>query len=114
MLLGYRSASGETIVGAKRAVLRTRTAQRKPEEKRWSPENLEMVGGTPWRTTPGQDKEGDEVLMPDAVVCVEVADAEKIERPEARRADVVPRRVTSGERSSRSTGMPKGAKGARP
>ncbi len=49
------------------------------------------MGGTPWQTTPGQDREDDEGVMPDVVVCVEVPDAEEIERPEARSADVVPR-----------------------
>ncbi len=50
VLMGYQSAGGETTVGTKRAVLRTRTAQRKPKEKRRSPKKLEVVGGTPWRT----------------------------------------------------------------
>ena len=74
-------------------MFRTRTVQRKPEEQRWGLENMEMVGGTPWRTTPEQDKEGDESFMPDIVIHMEVPQAENIERPEARDADVIPRRV---------------------
>ena len=51
IFLGYRSTSGEIIVGTERGVLRTRTVSRKPEEHRWKEENLDMVGGVPWQTT---------------------------------------------------------------
>ena len=56
-------------------------------------ENMEMVGGTPLRTTPEQGKEGDEGFMPDTVIHMEVPEAENIEMLEARDADVIPRRV---------------------
>ncbi len=45
VFLCYRGNSGEIIVGTARGVYRTRTAQRKPEEHRWSKSSLDMVGG---------------------------------------------------------------------
>ncbi len=45
MFLGFRAASGETIVGTTMGAFRARAVQRKPEEQRWGLEN--MVGGTP-------------------------------------------------------------------
>jgi hypothetical protein len=93
VFLGYRSASGETIVGTNKGVFRTRTVQRKPYEQRWSSENLDMVAGTPWKTSGEQDKENDEGVMPEIVVRMEVPEAMKIDRPEANASEYVPRRV---------------------
>ena len=93
IFLGYRSGSGETIVGTSKGVFRTRTVQRKPWEQRWGSENLDMVVGTPWKTSGEQDKESDEGIMPEIVVRMEVPDAEKIDRPVARPVEFVPRRV---------------------
>jgi hypothetical protein len=45
VFLGFRTQSGEVIVGTKEAVLRTRTVRRRPEEERWSVTNLELVWG---------------------------------------------------------------------
>jgi len=47
--LGVRAVSGEIIVGTKSGVWKTRTVQRKPKEYRWNQENVEMVGGVPWK-----------------------------------------------------------------
>ena len=47
--LGVKGTTGEMIVGDKKGVWRTRTVRRKTLEERWARENLEMVGGVPWR-----------------------------------------------------------------
>jgi hypothetical protein len=56
VFLGFRSQSGEVIVGTEDGVMKTRTVRRKPEEERWHEENLKMVGGVPWRPSPGDDE----------------------------------------------------------
>ena len=43
--LGYRTVSGETIVGTSKGVMRTRTVRRKPAEEKLSVENLRLVTG---------------------------------------------------------------------
>ena len=62
VFLGYRSISGEIVVGTKNGVFKTRTVQRKAYEHRWGKENLDMVGGVPWKSTPDGDEE--EAIMP--------------------------------------------------
>ena len=49
VFLGYRSLSGEVVVGTADGVLRTRTVRRRPEEQRWTSDCLDMVGGLPER-----------------------------------------------------------------
>ena len=51
---GYPSISGEIVVGTKNGVFTTRTVQRKAYEHRWGKENLDMVGGVPWKSTPDE------------------------------------------------------------
>ncbi len=88
--MGYRAASGKIVVGANRGA----SHQDRAAETRRAEMGLgELVGGTPWRTTPEHDKEDDEGFMPDIVINMEVPAAEQIERPEVRDAGAVPRRV---------------------
>ena len=55
--LGIKGASGEFIIGDKKGVWKTRTVRRRPEEDRWGAENLEMVGGVPWKPNGGEGGE---------------------------------------------------------
>ena len=55
VFLGYRTLSGETIVGTLNGVMRTRTVRRELAEERWSAENLRLVTGVPWQPAPGDD-----------------------------------------------------------
>ncbi len=48
--------SGGVRVGTKGAGVRTRTVGRRREEKRWGVENLELVGGVPWKPAIGDDE----------------------------------------------------------
>ena len=62
VFLGYRSISGEIVVGTESGVFKTRTVQRKAYEHRWNKENMDMVGGVPWKDSPSEDSE--EGIMP--------------------------------------------------
>ena len=62
VLLEYRSISGEIVVGTESGVFKTRTVQRKAYEHRWNKENMDMVGGVPWKVSPSEDSE--EGIMP--------------------------------------------------
>ena len=74
VFLGYRSISGEIVVGTKNGVFKTRTVQRKAYEHRWGKENLDMVGGVPWKTTPDEDEE--EAIMPAIDIGMEMPEVE--------------------------------------
>ena len=54
VFLGYRTLSGEIVVGTSLGVKRTRRVRRKPAEERWSVENLRLVTGVPWQPAPGR------------------------------------------------------------
>ena len=95
MFLGFRTQSGEVIVGTTDAVLKTRTIRRKPEGERWHADNLEMVGGVPWRPAAGDDK-GAAILPAMDVPRVEVPMREpdgEIRRPDIREDELIPRRL---------------------
>ena len=62
VFLGYRSLSGEVVVGTAHDVLRTRTVRRRPEEQRWTSDCLDMVGSLPWKPNPSDDLGGE--VMP--------------------------------------------------
>jgi hypothetical protein len=47
--LGVKATTGEIIVGTMKGIWRTRSVRRKPEEDRWSVDNMSLVGGVPWR-----------------------------------------------------------------
>ena len=62
MFLGYRSVRGEIVVGTESGVFKTRTVQRKAYEHRWHEQNIDMVGGVPWKASTSVDIE--EGIMP--------------------------------------------------
>ena len=62
VFLGYRSVTGETVVGNESGVFKTRTFQRCAYEHPWHRQNIDMVGGLPWRTSTSVDSE--EGIMP--------------------------------------------------
>ena len=47
--LGMKGTTGEMIIGDKKGVWRTRTVRRKTLAERWTRDNLEMIGGVPWK-----------------------------------------------------------------
>ena len=59
-----KGSTGEVIVGDRNGVWKTRTIKRKPEEERWKMENLEMVGGVPWRVSETDENvDGERMMM---------------------------------------------------
>ena len=58
VFLGCRSVSGEIVVGTESGVFKARTAQRKAYEHRWHKQNMDMVGGVPWKASTSVDSEG--------------------------------------------------------
>ena len=46
--MGYRSMSGEVIVGTKDGVFKSRTIRRRALEHQWEKASLDMVGCVPW------------------------------------------------------------------
>ena len=60
--LGHRTLSGESIVGNKDGVFKSRTIRRVPTEDRWHYELLHSLGGIPWKVNP-QPEEGDQVMQ---------------------------------------------------
>ena len=108
VFLGYRTSSGEVIVGTERGVFRTRTVSRKPAEHRWDAKNLVMVGGTPWAPTPG-DAANDEA-MPAVEIPMEV-DNPEVARPPAEEEEVVPRRLYIKAQDVEEHGYTAGCKG---
>lgn len=89
VFLGYRSSSGEVIVGTKGGIFRTRTVQRKAKENRWDKNNLDLVGGVPWKTS--REEEVDENVMPTIVVPMQYND--DIPKPRVQEAEYIPRRL---------------------
>ena len=74
MFLEYRSISGEIVIGTESGVFKTRTVQRKAYEHRWSKENMDMVGGVPWKASPSEDSE--EGIMPAVDIGLEMPEVE--------------------------------------
>ena len=68
-----RSAEESSLVPGT-ALFKTRTVQRKAYEHRWRKENLDMVGGVPWKTSP----DGGEVesIMPAIDIGMEMPEVE--------------------------------------
>lgn len=50
--LGHETLGGESIVGNKDGVFKTRTVRRVPVEDRWHFGLLQCLGGTPWKVNP--------------------------------------------------------------
>ena len=74
VFLGYRSISGEIVVDTRDGVFKTRTVQRKAYEHRWRKENLDMVGGVPWKPSPDGGEE--EAIMPALDIGMEMPEVE--------------------------------------
>ena len=107
VFLGYRTLSGETIVGTSKGVMRTRTVRRKPAEERWSVENLRLVTGVPWQPAPGDDIV--DYTMPS--LDLPVADRRlRSGGPRCERRNTSRRGFTSGRRTLRSLGGLLGAR----
>ena len=54
--LGHKTISGESIVGDKDGVFKSRIVRRVPVEGRWNPELLQSIGGVPWKCHPQIDE----------------------------------------------------------
>ena len=74
VFLVYRSVSGEIVVGTESGVFKTRTVQRKAFEHRWHKQNMDMVGGVPWRASTGAD--GEEGIMPAVNIGMEMPEVD--------------------------------------
>ena len=74
VFLGYGSISKEVVVGTRDGVFKTRTVQRQAYEHRWRTENLDMVGGVPWKTSPDGGEE--EAIMPAIDIGMEMPEVE--------------------------------------
>ena len=90
VFLGYRSISGEIVVGTESGVFKTRTVQRKAYERRWNKENMDMVGGVPWKASPSEDSEEGIMLAVD--IGMEMPEVEIPRAPKEDRRPV-PRRL---------------------
>ena len=90
VFLGYRSVSGEIVVGTEIGVFKTRTVQRKAYEHRWHEQNMDTVGGVPWRASTSAD--GEEGIMPAVDIGMEMPE---VDIPRAPKEDKgpVPRRL---------------------
>ena len=86
----YRSVSGEIVVGTESGVFKTQTVQRKAYEHRWHKQNMDMVGGVPWKASTGADSE--EGIMPAVDIGMEMPE---IDIPRVPKEDKgpVPRRL---------------------
>ena len=86
--LGMKGGTGEIIVGGRKGVWRTRTARRKTSEERWSRENLELIGGVPWKMTEAKAGDGEELKTE-----VTIMDKDYRERVRDSEGEAVPRKV---------------------
>ena len=77
--LAYRQISVESIVGTESGVFKTRTVQRKAYEHRWNKENMDMVGGVPWKASPSEDSE--EGIMRAVDIGMEMPEVEILRAP---------------------------------
>ena len=80
MFSGYRSVSGEIVVGTESGVFKTRTVQRKEY----------MIGGVPWRASTSVD--GEEGIMPAVDIGVEMPEVDIPRAPKEDKSPV-PRRL---------------------
>ena len=110
IFLGVKGSSGEFIIGNKLGVWKTRTMMRRPEEERWHVENLQLVGGVPWRTSE-EDKNADGEAL-----SREVPEAVRME-PEDEKGEeeelVVPRNIYLKKSDFEQHGYSKDCKGCR-
>ena len=74
VFLECRSVSGEIVVGTESGVFKTRTVQRKAYEHRWHKQNMDMVGGVPWKASTSVDSE--EGVMPAVDIGMEMPEVD--------------------------------------
>ena len=55
--LGIKGRTGEHIIGTESGVVKAYTVKRRPEEERWSIEEVNKVRGTPGRPIPGRSEQ---------------------------------------------------------
>ena len=92
IFLGVKGSSGEFIVGDTQGVWKTRTMRRRPAEEKWDSENLELVGGVPWRTSEADKNADGEALKMEVPEAVRMAPEEERKEEESEEL-VVPRNV---------------------
>lgn len=110
VFLGYRSQSGEYMIGTAEGAFRTRTIKRTVLEQRWKAENINCVVGTTWKPMAGEEHADD--VMP-AVQINMKDDTIEIERPQHREEHVVPRRVYIQRKDIEKHGATPGCPGCR-
>ena len=94
--LGIKATTGEIVIGTKKGIWRTRSVRRKPIELRWKTENMEMVGGVPWRMSEDDEKVDGEGLRGGVVRFESAGPMREEEKEEVRRsADAIPPRTFS-------------------
>ena len=86
---GYRSVSGEIVVGTESGVFKTRTAPRKAYEHRWHKQNMDVVGGVPWRASTSAN--GEEGIMPAVDIVMEMPEVDIPSSPKEDKGPVLRR-----------------------
>ena len=89
-ILGIKGSSGEYIVGDSKGIWKTRTLRRRPDEEKWDAENLQLVGGVPWRTSDSDAKADGEAWKMDVPPAIPTTTGEV---EEDGWKEVVPRRA---------------------
>ena len=110
IFVGYRSQSGEYMIGTAEGAFKTRTIKRMICEKRWDAGNLSCIVGTPWKPIPGDDDVDDampaiQIKMKDGTV--------DIEQARQKEEQIVPRRVYIQRKDIEEHGATPGCLGCR-
>ena len=114
IFLGVKGSSGEFIVGDTQGVWKTRTMRRRPAEEKWDSENLELVGGVPWRTSEADKNADGEALKMEVPEAVRMApEEEKEEEEEEEEELVVPRNVYLRKADFETHGYSKDCRGCK-
>ena len=94
----------------------TRTLRRKPEQQRWDPENVKLIGGVPWKTSAMTDYDKDDGMMPDDKI-TEMPEPrrrmEEDEQEEVRASVEIPRSFNIRKTDLEEHGYTKGCLGCR-
>ena len=88
IFLGVKGSTGEMIIGNKKGAWRTRTLRRKVAGERWTRENLELIGGVPWKMTKEGTGDGEDLKTD-----VTIMDKDYRERMRVEEHEAVPRKV---------------------
>ena len=90
--LGHRTISGESMVGNKDGIFKSRSIRRVPVEDRWHYDLLHSLGGTPWKVNP-QAEESDQVIQDDVKILPSATPEVPVEPPHALFREEAPRKV---------------------